>query len=125
MIVQVCLHFARKLLRDRTKWPLHDFMQTWQSSTPEVCLHANEVMLQAANQKAKPWRLIWIESPSCDAMLPSKPALGLHYAGCVPGVIHVDAFSSAVNTCRWNQVPQPMQLGARPAELTPIQYKWF
>ncbi|CAK0780439.1 hypothetical protein CVIRNUC_005054 [Coccomyxa viridis] len=32
---KVCLHFARKLLRERSKWPVHAFMQAWQSSTPE------------------------------------------------------------------------------------------
>lgn len=45
MIVQVCLHFARKLLRERSKWPVHAFMQAWQSSTPEVCPYGFVIML--------------------------------------------------------------------------------
>ena len=54
MILQVCLHFARKLLRERSKWPVHAFMQAWQSSTPEVCPDAIVFMLHhVAHKKVK------------------------------------------------------------------------
>ena len=50
MIVQVCLHFARKLLRERSRWPVQAFMQAWQSSTPEVCLYF-AIMLHSSSQQ--------------------------------------------------------------------------
>ena len=37
-LAQVCMHFARKLLSNRTQWPLDSFMEAWQSSVPEVCM---------------------------------------------------------------------------------------
>lgn len=33
---QVCLQYARKLLRSRASWPLPDFMAEWQSQVPTV-----------------------------------------------------------------------------------------
>lgn len=37
----MCLHFARKLLSERTQWPLDIFTEAWQSSVPEVCMSRN------------------------------------------------------------------------------------
>lgn len=34
--VQVCLHFARKLLLQQERWPLDQYLEEWQASVPEV-----------------------------------------------------------------------------------------
>jgi len=33
---QVCRHFGQKLLRERTVWPVSDFIARWHTDVPEV-----------------------------------------------------------------------------------------
>lgn len=42
---QVCLHYARKLLKQRATWPLHEFMPAWQQEVPGGCWCPQEEML--------------------------------------------------------------------------------
>lgn len=42
---QVCLHYARKLLHQRTLWPLHAFLPAWQQEVPGGCWSPTEDML--------------------------------------------------------------------------------
>ncbi len=36
--LQVCLHFARKLLPQQERWQLDQFLEEWQATVPEVSL---------------------------------------------------------------------------------------
>ena len=100
MIVQVCLHFARKLLRERAKWPVHAFMQAWQSSTPEVCPYGFVIMLHLCRpQEGQAWGLIQPDDASCDASLPGHAAPRISCAYCVPGTVRIHASIKAVNPC--------------------------
>lgn len=42
---QVCLHYARKLLRQRAVWPLHAFLPAWEQEVPGGCWGPQEEML--------------------------------------------------------------------------------
>lgn len=42
---QVCLHYARKLLRQRAVWPLHAFLPAWEQEVPGGCWSPQEEML--------------------------------------------------------------------------------
>ena len=47
----MCLHFARKLLRGRSRWPLDAFLDAWQSSVPEVCSYHEPQQVQNSNER--------------------------------------------------------------------------
>ena len=34
--MQVCLHFGRKLLQEKERRPLDQFLEDWQAAVPEV-----------------------------------------------------------------------------------------
>lgn len=45
----MCLHFARKLLSGRSRWPVNAFLDAWQSSVPEVCSYHEPKQVHNSN----------------------------------------------------------------------------